>query len=735
MPEPDEQAPQPHQPAAPLPPKRPRRLEHHGDVRIDDWWWLRDKEDPEVISYLEAENTFCEAESAPRKELEEALFSEILGRIKETDLSVPVPKGPWQYYTRTQEGLEYAIHCRRPFPGTEHEGEEGALDGEAPDETVLLDENALAAGSAFFALGGFSPSPDHRLIAWSCDRNGSERYELRVKDTQTGFDLPDVVSDTYYGLAWSADSRCVFYTRPDASMRPYVVMRHVLGTPPEQDVVVYEEPDESFYVGLSTTKDERFILVEMESKMTSEVRVVDAATPEKPPTLIEPRRHGVEYSVEHWGGSWLMVTNDGAENFRLVSSPVDALGEAGTGGRQWSEVLPYDSAVKLDGIDVMRSNLVLYERFAGVRRLRVADLAPGARVVEGSLVEIPQPEAVSSAWGSGNAEFNTSTLRYEYTSLVTPRTVYDYDIPTRKAVLRKRQEVLGGFDPSDYKSWRCWARAEDGTEVPISLVARADVEPDGSAPCLLYGYGAYEHSVDPTFSALRLLLLDRGVVFAIAHVRGGGEMGRRWYEEGRLLHKRNTFTDFVCAARHVVDSGWAAPGRLVARGGSAGGLLMGAVANMAPELFAGIVAEVPFVDCLTTILDESLPLTVLEWEEWGNPLADPETYGYMKSYSPYDNVRDVTYPRILATAGLEDPRVGFWEPAKWVAKLRSTSPETSVILKTEMGAGHMGPSGRYQAWRDEAFVLAFVADVLGLRGSQLRSKAGVQAAEDVKERS
>ncbi|MGH9101991.1 MAG: S9 family peptidase [Acidimicrobiales bacterium] len=694
--------------------RRPHRLVAHDDVRVDDWLWLRQKDDPQVRAYLAAENAWMEGETEHLGALRERLFREIVGRIQETDLSVPVRKGPWAYYSRTVEGLDYAIHCRRAA---------WAADGGSPPaEQVLLDENAAAAGSAFFALGGFAVSPDHRLAAWSFDAAGGERYELRLRDLDSGEDLPERIPDTYYGLAWASDSSTILYTRPDAAMRPWQVLAHRLGTPVDDDRIVHEEPDERFFVGLATTKDEQLLLVELQSQVTSEVRLLRAERPGDEPVVVEPRRQGIEYSVEHWGRRLLITTNDGAESFRLMWAPED---DPGRGA--WRELLPCDPDVKLDGIDVMERHLLLYERAGGVRRIRSARLQGAGEVVAGSLRVVDQPEAVSTAWGSGNVEMATSTLRYEYTSLVTPRSVYDYDLDTGQATLLKRQPVLGDFDARRYRTWRLWAKAPDGTEIPVSVVARADTEADGTAPCLLYGYGAYEHSVEPTFSAMRLSLLDRGVVYAIAHVRGGGELGRHWYTDGKLLAKRNTFDDFVAAARHLVDSGWASPERLVARGASAGGLLMGAVANLAPEIFAGIVAQVPFVDCLTTISDETLPLTVIEWEEWGNPIADRAVYEYMKSYSPYDNVRSVQYPRMLVTAGLEDPRVGYWEPAKWVAKLRRQSPQSRILLKTEMGAGHMGPSGRYDSWREEAFVQAFVLDVLGLAQAEDDAPTDVNA--------
>jgi len=698
-------------PTPPAPARRPVELEAHGDVRIDDWYWLADKEDPAVIEHLVAENTYTEAVTAATADLRDQLFKEMVARIEETDLSVPARKGQWLYYSRTVEGSSYGIHCRRPAgTGDEAEG----------DEEVILDENILAEGHDYFAIGNLAISPDHRWLAYSTDTSGGERYTMRFRDLDNGDESTESLGDTSYGVAWANDNATVFFVRVDEAMRPHQLWRHQVGTDPSGDVLVYEEPDERYYLGVGRTKDDRYILCGLDSKVTSEVRVLSADDPGGQFTIIEPRRQGIEYSVDHDRGDpdkgrqgrFLIVTNDGAEDFRLMAAPDDAPGRA-----SWTEVIPAREGIRLDAVDPFANHLVIYEREDGETRIRVID------AVTGVSTPVDQPETPSTVWGGANPEYDSTTLRYEYTSLVTPRSVFDLDLETGQLELRKRQPVLGDFDPNRYTTERRWARAEDGIRVPISLVYRTDLVTAGAgAPCLLYGYGSYEASMDPTFSSLRLSLLDRGFVFAIAHVRGGGEMGRRWYEDGKFLSKPNTFSDFVACARTLVDEGWTSPDRLVARGGSAGGLLMGAVANLAPDLFRAIVAEVPFVDCLTTILDDTLPLTVLEWEEWGNPVEDPEVYAVMKAYSPYDNVRSVDqdgeavrYPDILATGGLSDPRVGFWEPAKWVAKLRTANPENRVLLKTEMEAGHGGPSGRYDAWKDEAFVYAFILETLGLK--------------------
>ena len=679
----------------PVAPKRPATLAAHGDERVDEWYWLRERDNPEVAALLDAENAHTVAMTAHTEDLQRTLYEEIVGRILETDLSVPVRKGDWWYLARTVEGQQYPIWCRR----------KGEPDG--PEE-VVLDQNELAAGREYFEVANTSVSPDAGLVTYATDTTGGERYTLRVRDLRTREDLPDEVPDTYYGVAWAADNATVFYTKVDDAMRPYQLWRHRVGTPSTGDVLVHQEDDGRFFLGVGLTKSERYVLLTLESKVTTEVHVLRADAPERDFRVVQPREQGVEYHLDHHldgdGERFFVVTNaDGAENFKLMEAPVDDPRR-----ERWVEVVPHRPDVKLDGLDVFSGHLALFERAEGSRRISVRRLADGATHV------IEQPESVSTVYPDANLEFDTTVLRFGYTSLVTPRSVLDYDMEERTRELRKQQPVLGGYEPADYETTRLWATAADGERVPVSLVHRRDVALDGTAPALLYGYGSYEISVDPAFSSLRLSLLDRGFVFAIAHVRGGGELGRRWYDDGKMLRKKNTFTDFVASAEHLVAAGYTSPDRLVMRGGSAGGLLMGAVLNLRPDLFRAVVADVPFVDVLTTILDETLPLTVTEWEEWGNPKADPEVYGYVKSYSPYDNVAAVAHPTVLALGGLNDPRVSYWEPAKWVQRLRDRGVGTApVLLKTEMGAGHGGPSGRYDAWREEAFVYAFVLDAVG----------------------
>ncbi|WP_097327885.1 S9 family peptidase [Paractinoplanes atraurantiacus] len=669
----------------------------HGDTVTDEYAWLADKENPETVAYLEAENAWTDGATAHLAGLRDTLFSEIKSRTKETDLTVPSRKGGFWYYTRTVEGQQYGIHCRVAVrPG---ETDPPSAEGPVPGEEVLLDGNALAEGKDFFALGTFDVSPDGTRLAYSTDFEGDERFTLKIKDLRTGEVFPDEVPDTSYGTAWSADGSVLFYITVDEAWRPYRVWRHTVGRAAADDVVIFEEPDERFWVGVDLTRSEKFIIVEAGSKITSEVRIIPAETPTADPILVAPREQGVEYSIEHHGHRLLILHNKDAEDFALSYTSADAPGD-------WVELIPHEPGTRLESVDAFTRHIVVSQRRDGLTGLRV--------MVDGSTdsYEMEFPEPLYSVGLAGNPEYDTSSVRISYTSMVTPDAVYDVDLITRTMTLRKQRPVLGGYNPGDYEQFREWAIADDGTRVPISIVARKGVKRDGAA--VLYGYGSYETSIDPYFSIARLSLLDRGVVFAIAHIRGGGEMGRRWYEEGKLLAKKNTFTDFIACARQLVRGRWTSADRLVARGGSAGGLLVGAVANLAPDDFAGIVAQVPFVDPLTSILDPSLPLTVTEWEEWGNPIESADVYSYMKSYSPYENVAKLAYPKILAMTSLNDTRVLYHEPAKWIARLRATAPDGDYLLKTEMGAGHGGPSGRYDAWKEEAFVNAWTLDVLGV---------------------
>lgn len=684
----------------PVAARKPIERSHHGDVFVDDYEWLRDKTNDDVLEYLRAENSYTEARTEHLESLREAIFQEISDRTLQTDLSVPARRGGYWYYSRTIEGKQYAISCRVKVDGDEPP----ATDGEIPGEEVMLDGNEVAGDSEFFSLGTVDVSPDGRLLAYSVDLTGDERFTLRIKDLNTGELLPDELPGVHYGSAWSADGSTIFYTKVDDAWRPYQVWRHTLGS--SDDVLVMEETDERFWVGVDLTRNEQAIQISLGSKLTSEAWLLDANDPAGEPVVVVPRREGIEYDVEHAGDQLLIVHNADAKNFSLATAPLDAPGE-------WTTLIEGDESSRLLGVDAFAEHVILYRR-----RDALTELAIMRRQEDGSFGApevLTFDEPIYTVSPSRNDEWHDTRYRFGYNSLVTPGSTYDVDVATGERRLLKQQPVLGGVDLSAYTQYREWATAPDGIQVPISMVARKDVAKDGNAPVVLYGYGSYESSMDPWFSIARLSLLDRGVVFAIVHVRGGGELGRQWYDDGKMLTKRNTFTDFVAAAEHLVESGWSRPERIVAQGGSAGGLLMGAVANLAPQAFGGIVAEVPFVDALTTILDPSLPLTVIEWEEWGNPLEDAEVYKYMKSYTPYENITAQQYPRILAITSLNDTRVFFVEPAKWVAKLRATaSGDVDVLLKTEMDAGHGGRSGRYDAWREVAFTLAWELDTLGL---------------------
>ena len=693
---------------APSADRRSTLRTHHGDTFDDPYEWLRAKDSAEVISHLEAENAYTDARTSHLAGLRERLFEEIKGRVQETDLSVPTRRGDWWYYSRTEEGAQYGIHCRAAADADDWTPPRLEPGVPVPGEVVLLDGNVEAEGHEFFSLGAFDTSDDATKLLWSTDFEGDELYTVRVRDLSTGRTLDDEIPDTG-GAFFTPDGTGILYTTRDEAWRPDTLWLHRLGTPVADDIKLFHEPDEKFWLGAGITRSRRYLVIGVGSSITSEEYLVDLAgdlTAE--PRLVWPRREGVEYSIDHAvvdGEDRLLVLhNEGALDFELVSvSVAEPQGERHV-------VLAHEQGRRLLGVDAFRDFATVEYRSEGLERVGLLDYATDA------VDELAFDEPLYSAGVSGNPEWHSPFLRLGYTSFVTPGTVYDLDLATRELVLRKQVPVLGGYDPAEYGQRREWATASDGVRVPISLVwKRSFGEPGAEArPVHLYGYGSYEHSIDPGFSVARLSELDRGVIFAVAHVRGGGEMGRQWYEDGKLLHKRNTFTDFVTCGEHLVSTGVTTADRMVAEGGSAGGLLMGAVVNLAPELFAGILAGVPFVDALTTILDPSLPLTVIEWDEWGDPLHDADVYAYMKSYSPYENVRDgVEYPRILAVTSLNDTRVLYVEPAKWVARLREAGAE-DVLLKCEMVAGHGGVSGRYNSWKERAFELAWLLDTLGL---------------------
>jgi oligopeptidase B len=678
--------------------------EHHGDVFIDPYEWLRDKSNPEVIEHLNRENDYTERLTAQLEPLRQKIFDEIKSRTKETDLTVPTRRDDWWYYGRSFEGKQYGVQCRCPV--TQPDGwapPQPEEDTALPGEQVLIDENAEAEGHEFFALGAASVSPDGNVLAYSVDVIGDERYTLRFKDLRTGERYPDEITGIGAGVTWAADNRTVYYTTLDDAWRPDTVWRHRLGAglPAER---VYHEPDERFWLAVGRTRSDKYIFIAAGSAITSEVRYADAADAQSEFTTILERRDGVEYSVEHAvvGGQdrFLIMHNDGAVNFTLVEAPVSDPSAQHT-------LIPHRDDVRIDSVDAFAGHLVVSYRREALPRLQLWPVYADGDY--GEPQDITFDSELMSAGLGANPNWDAPVLRIGATSFLTPVRVYDVELATGRLNLLKEQPVLGDYRREDYVERRDWATAPDGARVPVSIIHRGDLE--FPAPALIYGYGAYEICEDPRFSIARLSLLDRGMVFVVAHVRGGGELGRLWYEHGKLLEKKHSFTDFVTVARHLVDTGLTRPQNLVAVGGSAGGLLVGAVANLAPELFAGILAQVPFVDPLTSILDPSLPLTVTEWDEWGNPLADKDVYFYMKSYSPYENVEAKEYPPILAMTSLHDTRVLYVEPAKWVAALRHTKTDAHpVLLKTQMSAGHGGISGRYERWKETAFQYAWLLD-------------------------
>ena len=680
------------------------RREHHGDVFIDPYEWLRDKASPEVVEYLEAENAYTEHVTAHLADLRQAIFDEIKARTKETDLSVPIRRGPWWYYGRSFEGKQYSVHCRCPVADPD-DWTPPVLDEntEIPGEQVLLDENVEAEGHEFFSLGAASVSIDGNILAYSEDVKGDERYTLRFKDLRTGELYEDTIVGIGPGATWAADNQTLYYSTLDDAWRPDTIWRHRLGSgQPAQKV--YHEPDERFWLGVGRTRSDTYVIIAAGSAVTSEVRYGDATDPDTEFTVVWPRRDLVEYSVEHAvvGGEdrFLILHNDGAENFTLVEAPVSDPTAVRT-------LIEHREDVRLDSVDAFDGHLVVGFRSEALPKIQLWPIYPSGEY--GRPQDFTFESELTSAGLSANPNWSAPKLRIGATSYITPVRIYDVDLATGERTLLREQPVLGDYRPEDYVERRDWAVAPDGARVPISIVHRIGLQ--YPAPTHLYGYGAYEVCEDPRFSIARLSLLDRGMVFAVAHVRGGGELGRPWYEHGKMLEKKNTFTDFVAVAEHLVQTDVTRPENLVAHGGSAGGLLVGAVANAAPELFAGILAVVPFVDPLTTILDPTLPLTVTEWDEWGNPLEDSDVYAYMKSYSPYENVEAKAYPAILAMTSLNDTRVYYVEPAKWVAALRYTKTDNHpVLLKTEMNAGHGGISGRYERWKEAAFQYAWILD-------------------------
>lgn len=675
----------------PRAPVMPRTLEKHGHVRVDEFFGFKDRDNPDVLNYLKAENEYANAVMAHTDALQAKLFEEIKGRIKETDLSVPFKMKGYRYYTRWREGAEYPLYCRK-------------ADIDEPTEEVMVDANELASGHEYFSLDSWAVSSGQNVLSFATDTQGRRIYTIRLKDLSTGRMLPDVLESVTGNMAWANDNQTLFYARQDPlTLRSNRIYRHVLGTTPSDDTLVYEEQDETFSVYVTQSKSRRFVLIGSHQTVTSEYRYVDADKPMQAFQMFHPRERGHEYEVDHVGRHFFVRTNDQARNFRLMRVAEDRPQRD-----RWEEVIPHRTDVLLEGFELFDDYLVVEERKQGLIHLRIRDWHRGTDH------ELDFGESAYWATPGDNHESQTPWFRFGYTSMTTPMTIYDYHMGTREKILLKQEEVLGDFQITHYRTERLFATAPDGVAIPISLVYRKGFQPDGTHPLLLYGYGSYGHSLDATFSSPRLSLLDRGFVYALAHVRGGEELGRAWYEDGKLLKKKNTFMDFLTCADFLVRHRYADPQALFAMGGSAGGLLMGAVMNMRPERFCGIVARVPFVDVVTTMLDPDIPLTTGEYDEWGDPNQKPY-YDYMLSYSPYDNISSCVYPHLLVTAGLHDSQVQYWEPAKWVAKLRAQKiDEHRLILKTNMEAGHSGISGRFQQYKEIAFIYAFVLDLAGI---------------------
>ena len=666
---------------------RPHNITQHGETRVDNYFWLREKENPEVRAYLDAENRWTAQQMHDTERLQEELYREIIGRIQETDQSAPMRSGGWDYYSRTVAGQQYRIYCRK-------------RDGAASEEEILLDANHAAEGFAYFQLGVFAPSADHKLLAYSIDTEGDEDFTVFFKDLSTGQVLPERITNTYYSLEWAADNKTVFYNVLDAARRPFKVFRHTLGES-GNDVEVYHELDERFEVDVNRTRDRAYLLLEIHSHTTSETRALPASEPASEFLPIVSRVQDVEMDVAHHDGRWYFRTSDGARNFRLVSAPV-----GNSAKENWREEISAREGVTIEAVDAFSEFLVVSERFDALPHIRIRNFVTGVEDY------VALPEAVYTVDAEPGGDYATPFLRLTYSSLTTPETAYDYDMGERTLTVIKRDAVLGGFDRENYSTERMQATSLDGTSVPVSLLYRKGLKRDGSHPALLYGYGSYGISIDASFSHVRLSLVDRGFVYAIAHIRGGGDLGKSWHEAGRMANKPNTFNDFVAAAEALIAAGFTNREKLGIMGGSAGGLLMGAVLNLRPDLFGAAIAKVPFVDVLSTMSDATLPLTVGEYEEWGNP-AELEHYRRIRAYSPYDNVSNAQYPHLLVTAGLNDPRVSYWEPAKWVARLRAVSANSHLLLlKTNMGAGHFGASGRYERYRETALDYAFLLKAL-----------------------
>lgn len=676
-----------------LPPKAkiiPKSLKKHKEVRIDNYFWMNERENPEVIDYLNQENAYYEAMTAHTKDFQKKLFEEMKGRIKEDDQSVPYLYNGYYYITRFEKGQDYPIYSRK----------KGSL---SANEEILFNCNDLAKGHSYFQLGGLSVSPDNKFATFGVDTVGRRIYTIKIKNLETGEILSDIIENATGGSVWANDNKTIFYTRQDkVTLRADKVFRHKLGTDSADDILVFDEKDDTFNVSVSKEKSKKYIVISSGSTLTTEYRILNSDTPDGEFVVFQPRVRGLEYSISHFGDSFYVLTNkDKATNFKLMKTPENA-----TTKEHWKDLIPHRKEVLLEDIEIFRNYLVVEERSNGLNHIRIMPWSG-----EGEYY-LPFGSETYNAYTTTNVDFDTEILRYSYQSLATPSSVIDFNMKTKEKEIKKEQEVLGGkFDKNNYIEERVWATATDGTKVPISMVYRKELKKDGNNPLLLYAYGSYGITMEPYFSSTRLSILDRGFIFAIAHIRGGEDLGRQWYEDGKLLKKKNTFTDFVDCSKYVIQEKYTSPQHLYAEGGSAGGLLMGAVINMAPELYNGIIAQVPFVDVMTTMLDDSIPLTTGEYDEWGNPNVK-KYYEYMLSYSPYDNVKEQKYPHMYVSTGLHDSQVQYWEPAKWVAKLRTLKKDDTVLfLNTNMDAGHGGASGRFEAIKELAKEYSFLLDL------------------------
>jgi len=677
----------------PVAPVKPHTLEMHGDLRIDNYYWLNQREDQEVLDYLNAENEYYQKHTAHTKPLQEALFEEMKSRIKEDDASVPYKYNGYWYITRYEKGKDYPIYARRKETM------------EAPEE-ILFDCNVMAEGHSYFHLSGLSISEDNKWASFGVDTVSRRQYTIQVKNLESGEILPFKIENTTGGSTWAGDNKTLFYTRKDAvTLRSEKIYKHILGTDVSEDVVVYHEKDETYNVFVYKEKSKKYLVIGSGSTLTTEYRILEAKNPDGEFRLFQKRTRGMEYSISHYADKWYIMTNkDKATNFKLMTTP-----ETATEKENWVDLIPHRAEVLLEDVDIFKDYLVVSERSNGLNKIRIMPW-------EGEEYYLPFNIETYTAGTAANPDFDTDILRYSYQSMATPSSVIDFNMKTKEKTVLKEQEVLGGkFDKDNYTEERIWATAKDGTKVPISVVYRNGIKKDGSNPFLLYAYGSYGASMDPYFSSLRLSLLDRGFIYGIAHIRGGEDLGRDWYEHGKLLKKKNTFTDFIDCSEYVIAQGYTSAKHLYAEGGSAGGLLMGAVINMAPHLYNGVIAQVPFVDVVTTMLDDTIPLTTGEYDEWGNP-NEKEYYDYMKSYSPYDNVVSQDYPNMLVTTGLHDSQVQYWEPAKWVAKLRTLKTDNNLLfMDTNMDAGHGGASGRFEAIKEVAKEFSFLLDLEGIK--------------------